>query len=235
LDYHNRKKFNFISDFDQSKLDVVSSIDTDIGRVYSNPVTGEKYPSVTTVMSFLARPGIEKWKKSVGEEESSKVMYRASNRGTAIHDACERYILGEETYIDNNDYILHQNFQDIKKVLDNKVDNIYALERSLYSNFLGLAGKTDCIAEYDRKRSIIDFKTSRKIKQKKYITGYLMQATAYSIMFEELTGIGVPQIVIIISVDNEGPSVFIEKRDNYVDELLDTIKKYKKAHGDISE
>jgi len=224
-----RKIFRHISNFDSTKLDVVESKTTEIGRKYYHP-DGKSYPSVTTVMSWLASEGIAKWREKVGDDEANKVMFRASKRGTNVHDVCEKYLLNEENYIDKNDHILMQSFMDIKQVLDANLDDIYCLEKALYSDFLGLAGKTDCIGKYKNKRSVVDFKTSRKLKKKHYIHGYLMQATAYSIMFEELTGISVPNIVIIITVDHEGVQVFEERRDNYVDELLDTIKKYRECH-----
>jgi genome maintenance exonuclease 1 len=224
-----RKIFRHISNFDSTKLDIVESKTTENGRKYHHP-DGKSYPSVTTVMGWLASEGIAKWREKVGDDEANKVMFRASKRGTNVHDVCERYLLNEEHYIDTNDHILMQSFTDIKQVLDANLDDIYCLEKALYSDFLGLAGKTDCIGKYKNKRSVVDFKTSRKLKKKHYINGYLMQATAYSIMFEELTGISIPNIVIIITVDHEGVQVFEERRDNYVDELLSTIKKYRECH-----
>lgn len=230
----SRKIFNFITNYDISKIDLATSItNVESGqRRYYLP-NEYSFPSITTVMSWKSKDGIDAWKEKVGIEEYTKIMNKASSRGTAIHDACEKYLLNEENYIDNKDYVLNQSFNDIKTILDNSVDDIYCLEKSLYSMFLGVAGKTDCIAKYNGKKSVIDFKTSRKIKQKKYISGYLMQATAYAIMFEELTGIAIPYITIIMTVDHEGGQVFEEKRDNYVDELLDTIKKYKKEFPDV--
>ena len=225
----NRKLFTHITDYDTSKLDVVNSVTKETGRKYYHP-NGNSYPSITTIMGWLAKDGIKKWREQVGETEYNTILSRASKRGTSVHDVCERYLLNEENYIDKSDFILNQSFTDIKNILDKHVDDILCLEKALYSDFLGVAGKTDCVAKYKNRKSIIDFKSSRKIKKKEYIKGYFMQATAYSIMFEELTGIGIPNIVIVITVDHEGVQVFEEKRDNYVSELIDTIKKYKKEN-----
>ena len=225
-----RKIFNHYSDYNTTKLDVVESITNDSGRKYYHP-NGNSYPSITTVMGWLASEGIAQWRKRVGDNEADIVMKRASKRGTNVHDVCEKYLLNEEKYIDENDHILMQSFTDIKQILDNNVDHIYCLEKALYSDFLGVGGKTDCTAKCKNKRAVVDFKTSRKLKKKQYIHGYFMQATAYCIMFEELTGISIPNIVIIITVDHEGVQVFEEKRDNFTDELINTIKKYKECHG----
>ena len=71
--------------------------------------------------------------------------------------------------------------------------------------------------------SIIDFKTSKRIKKEEDIEGYFLQATAYSMMAEELTDLKFPQIVIIMSVDNEESLVFIKQRDDYVDRVLEVF------------
>lgn len=180
-------------------------------------------------MGWLSKDGINKWREKVGDETADVIMKRASKRGTSVHDVCERYLLNQENYIDKKDFILCQSFTDIKDILDARVDDILCLEKELYSDFLGVAGKTDCIGSYRNRRAVIDFKSSLKIKKKEYIKGYFMQATAYAIMFEELTGISVPNIVIVITVDHEGTQVFEEKRDNYADELIKTISEYKQS------
>jgi hypothetical protein len=101
----------------------------------------------------------------------------------------------------------------------------------MYSDYLKIAGTVDCIAEFDNKLSVIDFKTSTKIKDKKYITGYLCQAAGYAVMYEERTGIPIKQIVIVISVDDEDPQIFIEDRDNYIGKLIEIRQLYEERYG----
>ena len=96
----------------------------------------------------------------------------------------------------------------------------------MFSHHLGVAGRVDCVAEFDGKISIIDFKTSQKIKPRKYVENYFMQEAAYAVMFEERTGTPITQLVTLIAVDNEQPQVFVEHRDDWTKPLLDTIKKY---------
>ena len=48
----------------------------------------------------------------------------------------------------------------------NNINNIHALEKSLYSKVLGIAGTVDCIAEYNGELAVIDFKTSAKPNQR---------------------------------------------------------------------
>ena len=123
---------------------------------------------------------------------------------------------------------IRQSLENLKPVLDDNVGTIFGLEVPLYSNHLGVAGRCDCIAQYNGVPSIIDFKTSRYKKKKEKISNYFAQGAAYSIMWEERTGMVVPNIVIIMDVDHEKPSVFVEHRDNWTDLLHNTIDEYRK-------
>jgi genome maintenance exonuclease 1 len=124
------------------------------------------------------------------------------------------------------------NFLSIKDVLDSRIGNIYAQEQKLFSAYLRVAGTVDCVAEFDNKLSIIDFKTSRKLKKKEYIENYFMQECAYAIMWEERTKMPITQLVTIIAVDNEEPQVFIEKRDNWAKQLIKTIEQYEREQNE---
>ena len=193
------------------------------GRVYVAP-DGSSYPSVTTVLSILGEDSIRAWRARVGEEEANKISHRASSRGTAVHSIVERYLRNEDTS-DNLPHI-KQSLANLRPILDKSIGKIFGLETALYSRHLGMAGRCDCIAEFDGVPSIIDFKTSRYPKQKEKISNYFAQASAYAIMFEERTGLAIPNTVIVMDVDDQGPLVFKEHRDNYIDLLLDTKKEY---------
>jgi hypothetical protein len=183
-------------------------------------------PSITTVLSILSRDAIKAWRKRVGEEEANKISTRASRRGTSVHKMCEDYI-NNELDLKKFQPIDRETFQSIKPVLDTHLDNVYAQEVPLWSEYLGVAGRVDCIAEWNGKLSVIDFKTSRKEKKKEWISSYFQQASAYCVMWEERTGIPIDQIVIAIAVDDAPPQIFVEKRDNYIFECMKTIARYK--------
>ncbi len=192
-------------------------------RLYLAP-DGSKFPSVTTVLGILSEDAIRAWRLRVGEEEANKVGHRASNRGSAVHSIIEGYLKNEDT----KDYLPHvkQSLQNLRPILDRSIGRIFGLEVALFSRHLGLAGRCDCIAEWNGVPSIIDFKTSRRIKKKENISGYFAQASAYAIMFEERTGMAIPNTVIVMDVDDEQPLIFEEHRDNFVDLLLDTKAEY---------
>jgi hypothetical protein len=194
-------------------------------RRYDTP-DGKSYPSVTTVLSILSEDHIRKWRQRVGEAEANKISHRASTRGTAVHSIIEKYIDNEEDYAKEFMPNIVDNFQSVKSVLDAGIGKVYAQEAALFSHHLGLAGRVDCIAEWNGKLSIIDFKTSKKLKKKEWVENYFIQESAYAIMWEERTGIPITQLVTIIAVDDEEPQVFIEHRDNHTEKLLSTIKEY---------
>jgi len=180
-------------------------------RVYKTP-SGRAYPSVTTVTGLNTAKGIYEWRRRVGEAEANRVSARASSRGTRIHTLCEHFLLGKNTEPDIFDAEM---FTSMKYWLQD-IDNIHCLETPLYSDFLEVAGTVDCIAEFQGKLSVIDFKTSSKPKDRDDIHSYFMQTAAYAVAFEERTGIPIGRLVIIMGVDNDDPRLFIEKRDNWI-------------------
>lgn len=197
------------------------------GRRYLTP-EGKSYPSVTTVLSILSEEAIQKWRARVGEEEANKISYRAATRGTSVHAIVEKYIDNNPDFKQGYTPDIIASFLDVKPILDSRLELVYAQESPLYSNYLGLAGRVDCVGKFDGRNSIIDFKTSRKLKKKEWIENYFIQESAYAIMWEERTGMPITQLVTIIAVDNEQPQVFVEHRDNWAPKLLETINEYKR-------
>ena len=193
---------------DFAKLERVTRPDV---RLYKTP-SGKSYPSVTSVTGLHTAKGIAEWRRRVGAEEANRISSRASARGTRVHTLCENYLRGLDASPDIFDAEI---FGSIKFWLDD-IDNIHALETPLYSDFLEVAGTVDCIGEFQGKLSVIDFKTSSKPKDRDDIYNYFMQCAAYSVAFEEMTGIPIGRLVIIMAVDNDDPRLFIEKRDNWI-------------------
>lgn len=179
----------------------------------------------------MTKDAIMSWRRTVGEEKANEITKQATTRGTRVHQLCEDYLNGDE--IDVNRYTLTDahNFEKLKEHLDQSLDNIRMQETRMYSDYLKMAGTVDCIAEWDGRLSVIDFKTARKPKQREYIENYFCQAAAYAIMYEELFGTPITQLVIAISVDEEDPQIFLSKRDNHVDKLLEVREKYRLQTG----
>ena len=203
---------------------------TGSGRVYNTP-DGNRYPSVTTILSELSKAGIAAWRKRVGAEEANRISTQAGFRGTKVHQICEDYLNNKPDYLDGQMPANVFTFKQIQPILDQYIDNIQYLEAPLYSDFLKTAGRVDCIAEFDGKLSIIDFKTSRKPKKKEWISNYFMQASCYAVMYEERTEIPVSRTVVIIAVDGSEPQVFVENRDNFIEGFVDARVSYKEKYN----
>jgi genome maintenance exonuclease 1 len=202
----------------------LNSITKDTGRKYVIP-NGTEYPSITTILSILSKKAIDKWRKRVGEDVASRISYKASTRGTAVHEIIEKYLNNDVDYKKGYMPSIISSLNDVKGVL-NRIDEIYLQECALYSDHLGLAGRVDCIGKFDGELSVIDFKTSSKPKKVEWIESYFMQCAAYAIMWEERTKIPITKLVILIAVDNHEPQIFIEHRDNWTKKLIETIHRY---------
>ena len=193
-------------------------------RHYVTP-DGNKYISITTLLSNLSKAGIQKWRARVGEVEANRISTKASRQGTRVHSICESYIKNEDGFLDGRMPNEVEMFQSINPLLD-KIDNVHVTEGALYSDELKIAGRTDLIAEFDDELAVIDYKTSRKIKTWDMCHAYFMQGAFYAHAYEERTGIPINNITIIMAVENEKPLLFRETKDRWMEPLKSVIYKY---------
>ncbi len=206
------------------KVPEVEPVNQDGIRFYPIPGADKYYPSVTSITSFKNASFFAGWRKKIGEEEANRITNRATQRGTAFHSITEDYVKGElnlDSYLANNPLSVRM-FQSAKSTLD-RIDNIHCLETFLYSHYLGLAGRVDCIGEFDGELAVIDFKTSTKEKQENYIEHYFVQETAYAAMFLERSGIEVKKIVTLIATEEGSVQVFQKYN---LDDYLQLLKSY---------
>jgi genome maintenance exonuclease 1 len=188
------------------------------------------YPSISTICSYRKRKSIAEWRKRVGEEEANRVTRRATSSGTVLHSIVEDYLNNELDLTKYEDEFLPLMLFKQAKAMYKRIDNIHFQEAPLYSHEFGIAGRVDCIAEFDGVLSIIDFKTSLKEKKKEWIESYFVQETGYAKMYEERSGIEVKQIVTLITCNTANTQVFVENPNDYVPLLRDYIAEYKDAH-----
>jgi hypothetical protein len=203
------------------------------GRYYVTP-TGQRYPSITTVLSAMQsaekKQVLENWRKRVGEQEANKISMQATSRGTGMHTICENYTCNFPHPTRGHMPTAVEMFKNLQPVLDERVGTIYGNEVALYSDTLKAAGRTDLIAQFDGIRSIVDFKTTKKEKKEEWITDYFYQSTAYAIMVEEMyPGIIVPQIAIIIAAEGDNGvknQVFVKKTAEYREQVYQIFSQY---------
>jgi ATP-dependent exoDNAse (exonuclease V) beta subunit len=188
----------------------------------NNPI---KLVSITSVISNYKKKFFDSWRKRVGVEFADKKTKRATSRGTDMHTLVENYLYNIPELPEVQP--LSQMLFKIALPALNRINNIYSLEGSLYSKYLGIAGTVDCIAEFDGELSIIDFKTSEKPKPREWIDGYFVQCCAYACMLNELTGLSVKKFVIIMACENGEVEVYVERdKKKYIKMLVQYIKKF---------
>jgi genome maintenance exonuclease 1 len=213
----NKFLHNFLYTEECERVDVNGS------RYYQTPYGAFK--SVTTFLGEkLDKSGLDNWRKAVGEEVANRISYQASTRGTAIHSLAERYLMNESISYFKEMPSDISTFLQIKPILDQNIGSIYGCEKALYSKQLQLAGTCDLLAGFNGVNSIIDFKTSRKEKKEEHIISYFLQTTIYSMCAEEMFDLKFPQIVVIITSDEDNKAqVFIKKAEDYKQRVLDLV------------
>ncbi len=211
---------------DLIELPQLTRLDGEV-RHYLTP-TGEKYPSVTTVLDKTSdKSALIAWRKRVGDEEANRVSTRATTRGTAIHTMCEKLVLNEEPDLTKEMPINVAMFKQLERFLKENVNNIRGSESSLFSHKLKVAGSCDLIANYRNHAAIIDFKTSNKLKRKDWIENYFLQCAMYSYMFWEMTQLYHPKLVVAISIEEEDEAqIFVEDVNDWIDKAHDRCKRY---------
>ena len=198
-------------------------------RFYVTP-EGNKYPSITSVLGANPekKKGLQEWRKRVGEAEANKISRKASRRGTTVHKICEDYLNNEEEYINGAMPDSVGMFNSLKPILIENVGNVYGQELALYSDRLGVAGRVDLIAEWDRVPSVIDFKTSARPKKLEWIDDYFMQCSGYAAMYYEMTGFPIKDVVVAIMVDGDSPQIFKGKVGEWLPSLARAIGDFKR-------
>ena len=194
-------------------------------RLYNLP-NGDWVPSITSVTSFYNRQIFVKWRERVGIEEANRITKRATARGTDFHQVCQDYLENKE--LNWNDYqpLTKFMFHHAKPYLD-KINNIHAIERTLYSQYFGLAGRVDCIAEYEGELAVIDFKTSDKIKPEAWIENYFVQEMFYASAYYEMTGNPIKKLITLMVTPGGEVEVFDKRnKGDYIKLLVRYIKEF---------
>ena len=194
-------------------------------RLYNLP-NGEWVPSITSVTSFYNRQIFVNWRKRVGIEEANRITKKATTRGTDFHEAAQAYLENRdmvwEDYLPATRFMFHH----ATPYLD-RINNIHAIERTLYSEYYGLAGRVDCIAEYEGELAVIDFKTSEKIKPEKWLENYFVQEMFYAAAYYELTKIPVKKLITIMVTPGGEVKVFDKRnKGDYIKLLVRYIKEF---------
>lgn len=206
---------NFTHNFYDLPKGEIEQIEKNGVRLYSTP--DGIFPSVSTVVGWEKQKHFAEWRK-----KNTKESQRVCDRGTSLHSKIESYLLNEDVEITLDDQL----FPLIKKEVDH-INNVRAIEQPLWGKITGLAGRVDCIAEYKKELTVIDFKASTFPKKKADIENYFCQASAYSLLWQERTQEPVPNILILIVNEQGFVQVYKEKTINFMEPLKKAIDTYK--------
>jgi len=199
-------------------------------RYYVTP-DGNKYPSITTVLSTRNKKGLFEWRKRVGEDVANHISRTSASRGTKVHQMCEDYLNNNfDVEKHKKNFLPYCLFQQLSTNVLCKIDNIRAQEIGLYSDKYKLAGRVDCIAEYDGVLSVIDFKTSTKERKEEYNENYYIQTSAYAEMFEERTGTPINQIVVLVVTEDGVVQEFVKDKKEYVPLIDEIVGQFQKEN-----
>ena len=216
-----------------TKLTELTTQTVNFKRFYETP-DGKLYPSITTVLSTRNKKGLFEWRKKVGDEVANYVARTSAARGTAVHHMCEDYLNNfpmewpDKWSEHEKKFLPFCLFKQLENKVLQKIDNIRSQECALFSNKYRVAGRVDCIAEYNGKLSIIDFKTSTKERNDEWNENYYIQASAYAEMFEEQTGTPIEQIVILVVTEDGAVQEFVKEKYDYIPLLVESIDNFTK-------
>ena len=188
-------------------------------------INGADYPSITTVLSVQNQEGLIQWRERVGAQAADWEARRAAMRGKQLHTIVENHLnnIDNSTQVKN---VLPLGLFRLMRPYLEKIDNIKLIERVLYSKHLTVAGQVDCVADYDGKLSVIDFKSSNRWKKEEYVENYFLQTTGYASMYEELVKKKVEQIVILIAGEDGSMTEWIKDPADYKGKLVKAIKDF---------
>ena len=197
-------------------------------RYYITP-EGNKYPSITTLLGAEEKQWLNDWRNSLGEEKADRETKRAAARGEAVHKMIEQFLRNNPNPTEGHKTENIVEFNSLRLFLL-RISNIRALETPMYCDALKIAGRVDCIADFDGELSIVDFKTSTNNKEVHMIQDYYLQTTAYALMFHEMYDIQIDNIVILMSVEKGAvPLVFKQKVEPFITPLVHRINTFYKG------
>ena len=193
-------------------------------RYYVTP-QGNQYPSITTVLSNRNKQGLMEWRKRVGNDVATYISTKSGTRGTHVHTMCEDYLNNKD--VSETPFLPHVLFKQLRDKSLHNINNIHAQECALYSDKYEVAGRVDCIAEYNGNLSVIDFKTSSKERKDEWNESYYIQASAYAEMYRERTSIQIDQIVILVVTEDGVVQEFVKDKSVYIPLLKESVETWK--------
>ena len=192
-------------------------------------VNGQHFPSITTCIGRQRskQAGLQQWRDRVGEDAAKHISRTAAMRGTAFHTLCEEYVNGKDIeHLKSKHFLAWHMFGELKSHINEHLDGVVLQETTMYSDEYKVAGRSDLIAEWDGKLSIVDYKTTTKMKKPEWIQDYFVQCAAYAKMFEEHTGYPVDDLVIAMVAEDGQVELFKSETELHLGRLEEIMEEF---------
>lgn len=200
-----------------------------MSRIYS--FEGQLFPSVTTILRETedkeSRDRLRKWMHQMdsryGKEYTEQQLQDSMDRGTIIHELAENYLSSHGDYLP--DPSAYPQWERLSIAMFwNHLEPWLRLHRSMVNKFeapvfyLGeypYAGRADLVlANHKGTFTLVDFKTSKRQKMRKWIKEHLYQCTAYALAWEQMEPRVVDYLEILV-LSPDARQSFLE--DNWRD------------------
>ena len=202
-------------------------------------ITGEKLPSVTTILSSTQseekRKSLEAWKARMGAQRADRIRDISAMRGTSMHTYLEGYIK-DERHLDLTalgqeagrmaDVVIRSGLGDLGEVWGTEVTLYYP---GLY------AGQTDVVGVFDGQPAIIDFKQTNKPKRREWITDYFEQLGAYCMAHNYVYGTKIQSGVILMCSKDFLFQKFEVSGREFVTHQHNFLRKVSQFYGDNAD
>ena len=203
-------------------------------RHYS--LDGVKVPSVTTILdktkSQKEKDSLNAWKERVGYSEASRISRESTLRGDKMHKHLEDALHGKQSldFEALNDAEKKMSEVIINQALEKKLNEIWGCETPLYYPD-SHAGTSDLCGVYNNEESIIDFKSSTRLKKREWITDYFLQTCAYALAHNLQHKTNIKQGVILVCTPELEFQEFIIKDNEflwYQKKFMERVSMYQK-------
>ena len=210
------KQFNFRINNDYSNYHSPIVVNEDGMRQYKEG--NDLFPSITSIRSREPNPGIEKWRQRVGDNVADHICRNAVGRGNVFHKICESYLSNSCVCQFSDNLLEYSMFEQVRSYLD-RIDDIVGIEMPMISKWIRIGGTADIIAKFDGEISVIDLKSSTSPKKDIWCKRFFLQECAYSMMYEEITGVVIENLVTLIASEDGVVQVIKNNRNPFTDDL----------------
>ena len=195
----------------------MASNDTTEHTKYHNSF-GVEVPSCTTIVKLLDKPELVGWANYMGFRriDVSKYLQLRADYGTACHEIAEQYMNGVmmNNYAEYEQYMSTEEYNEMISKVKYLLTILSSLNLEVVSTELQMHGERFggtldllCRNIETGEFVLLDFKTSKRVYD-----SHLIQLGGYSMLLEEIYGISVHSIGVILLSKNEFDKNFLNLR-----------------------